>query len=93
MSLEDDIAPKDKMSLSPSLALLGTSEMWSIALVLSLQGTKDAPSLPEVYLLRPFLLNVHQTPGHARCTPIDFKSAEKFLSLKTSRYILVNLVL
>lgn len=51
---EDDIAPEDKMSLAPSLALLGTSEMWSVTPVLSLQGTKDAPSLPEVYLLRPF---------------------------------------
>lgn len=54
MSPEDDTAPKDKMSLSPSLALLGTSKMWSVAPVLSLQGTKDAPSLPEVYLLRLF---------------------------------------
>lgn len=52
MSPEDDIANKDKMSLAPSLALLGTSEMWSVTPVLSLQGTKDAPSLPEVYLLR-----------------------------------------
>lgn len=92
MSPEDDIATEDKMSLAPSLALLGTSEMWSVAPVLSLQSTKDAPSFPELYLLRSLYqmcIRPVDALGVTRLIPI----CEKCLSLQTSKYILVNTVL